>query len=99
MNIIIICFRFFFYLFQKYVREIELIEVNKNHTILLQKELLQLVTMNRPEQVYQTDDIAHASGHLVLRLPVRHCELNPIELIQGKSVMFSFISGFFYHFY
>ena len=51
--------------------------------------------MNRPEQVYQTDDIAHASGHLVLRLPVRHCELNPIELIQGKSVMFSFISGFF----
>jgi hypothetical protein len=31
--------------------------------------------------VYKTDKIANLHGHEVLRTPVRHCELNPIELI------------------
>jgi hypothetical protein len=31
--------------------------------------------------VYKTDKIANLHGHEVLRTTVRHCELNPIELI------------------
>ena len=31
--------------------------------------------------VYKTDKIANLHGHEVIRIPVRHCELNPIELI------------------
>ena len=31
--------------------------------------------------VYKTDKIANLHGHEVLRTLVRHCELNPIELI------------------
>ena len=31
--------------------------------------------------VYKTDKIANLHVHEVLRTPVRHCELNPIELI------------------
>jgi len=46
-------------------------------------ELLGLVAQVKPAQRYKTDEIAHRHGHLVLRLPMRHCELNPIELIQG----------------
>lgn len=37
--------------------------------------------------MFQTDDIAMTNGHLVLRLPVRHCELNPIELIKGNAMV------------
>ncbi|KAK6171469.1 hypothetical protein SNE40_019655 [Patella caerulea] len=48
-------------------------------------ELLRMVTLHRPPQKYKTDDIAHQHGHLVLRLPVRHCELNPIEIIQAQE--------------
>jgi hypothetical protein len=31
--------------------------------------------------VCKIDKIANLHGHEVLRIPVRHCELNPIELI------------------
>ena len=34
--------------------------------------------------VYKTDTIANLHGHEVLRTPVRHCELNPIELIWAQ---------------
>jgi hypothetical protein len=34
--------------------------------------------------VYETNILANEKGHKVLRLPVRHCELNPIEYIQGE---------------
>ena len=34
--------------------------------------------------VYKTDKIANLHGHEVLRTPVRHCELNPIELIRAQ---------------
>ena len=30
--------------------------------------------------VYHTDRIAHQYGHKVVRLPISHCELNPIEM-------------------
>ena len=33
--------------------------------------------------MYLTDDEAHTHMHIVLRLPVAHCELNPIELAWG----------------
>jgi hypothetical protein len=34
--------------------------------------------------VYKTDKIANLHGHKVLRSPVRHCELNPRELIWAQ---------------
>ena len=34
--------------------------------------------------VFKTDKIANLHGHEVLRTPVRHCELNPIELIWAQ---------------
>jgi hypothetical protein len=34
--------------------------------------------------VYKTDKIANLHGHEVLRTPVRHSELNPIELIWAQ---------------
>jgi transposase len=34
--------------------------------------------------VYKTDKIANLHGHEVIRTPVRHCELNPIELIWAQ---------------
>ena len=46
----------------------------------IKKTLLQLVKRHRPEPIYYTDETIHEHGHLVLRLPVAHCELNPIEL-------------------
>ncbi|KAL5018782.1 hypothetical protein ScPMuIL_004504 [Solemya velum] len=51
-------------------------------------ELLQRVELHKPPQMYETDAIAMEHGHEVLRLPVRHCELNPIELIQGEEKMY-----------
>ena len=35
---------------------------------------------HRPAPLYLTDEAAYTHGHTVLRLPVAHCELNPIEL-------------------
>jgi hypothetical protein len=34
--------------------------------------------------VYKTDKIANLHGHEVIRTLVRHCELNPIELIWAQ---------------
>jgi hypothetical protein len=39
--------------------------------------------------VFKTDKIANLHGHEVLRTPVRHCELNLIELIWAQ------VKGFF----
>ena len=48
----------------------------------IKKTLLDKVRQHRSEKLYLTDDAAHqhGHGHTVLRLPVAHCELNPIEL-------------------
>jgi hypothetical protein len=34
--------------------------------------------------MFKTDKIANLHGHEVLRTPVSHCELNPIELIWAQ---------------
>ncbi len=46
----------------------------------IKNTLLQLVKQYRPTPRYLTDDAIHTAGHTVIRLPVAHCELNPIEL-------------------
>ena len=51
---------------------------------MLKPELLELVRLNKPPIRYRTDDLAEKHGHRVLRTPVRHCELNPIELVWGQ---------------
>ena len=39
-----------------------------------------LVKKHRPAPIYLADQLAHQHGYSVLRLPVGHCGLNPIEL-------------------
>lgn len=46
----------------------------------LKKTLLEKVKQYRHTPLYLTDEAAHEHGHTCLRLPVGHCELNPIEL-------------------
>ena len=46
----------------------------------IKKTLLEKVKQHRPTPIYLSDKAAHEHGHTVLRLPVAHCELNPIEL-------------------
>ena len=46
----------------------------------IKKTLLEKVKQYRTSPIYLTDEAAHEHGHTVLRLPVGHCELNPIEL-------------------
>ena len=49
---------------------------------MLKAQLLKIVNDNKSRFNSQiVDDIAKASGRIVLRLPPYHCELNPIELI------------------
>ena len=43
--------------------------------------LYELIKQNKPPIRYQTDEIAENHGHAIVRTPVRHCELNVIELI------------------
>ena len=47
---------------------------------MLKAELYFLIWATNPVSVYQTDVFAQEKGHCCLRLPVGHCELNPIEL-------------------
>ena len=46
----------------------------------IKKTLLEKVKQYRTSPIYLTDEAAQEHGHTVLRLPVGHCELNPIEL-------------------
>jgi transposase len=48
---------------------------------LLRPELLALAKANKPEPQYIIDDIAKEKGHIILRLPPYHPDLNPIELV------------------
>ena len=57
----------------------------KNHGIPysdtdLKMDLMAKITAAQPTAVYLTDIEAQAQGHEVVRVPVAHCELNPIEL-------------------
>ena len=47
----------------------------------INKTLLEKVKENRPAPLYLTNEAAtnYGHGHSVVRLPVAHCELNPIE--------------------
>ena len=51
-------------------------------------DLKALIKQNKPKPVYITDSLAGEQGHFVLRLPVRHCELNPIELVWANCKNF-----------
>ncbi len=45
----------------------------------LKKYLLGKVHASKPVATYKTDVLAANLGHEVVRLPVAHCEFNPIE--------------------
>ncbi len=49
-----------------------------------QAELYTLIKQHRPPPFYETDRLAQMHGHVILRSPVRHCELNAIELIWAQ---------------
>jgi transposase len=53
--------------------------------------LLALAKANKPEPQYIIDDIAKEKGHIILRLPPYHPDLNPIELVcaQLKKIVSS----------
>ena len=42
-----------------------------------------MIQQNKPEKKHIVDEIILNQGHLVLRLPPYHCDLNPIELLWG----------------
>ena len=42
------------------------------------------IKQKRTPVVYKTDQIANLHGHEVLKKNLRHCELNPIELIWAQ---------------
>ena len=48
------------------------------------KVLYEKIEQKKTPVGYKTDKIADLHGHEVLRNPVRHCELNPIELIWAQ---------------
>ena len=45
--------------------------------------LYELIKLHKPDPVYKVDEFLKRHGHLALRLPPYHCDLNPIELIWG----------------
>ena len=51
-------------------------------------DLLSIIKARKPKPVFKTDVLAGEQGHFVLRLPVRHCELNPIELVWANCMNF-----------
>ena len=51
-------------------------------------DLLNFIKARKLKPVFKTDVFAGEQGHFVLRLPVRHCELNPIELIWANCKSF-----------
>ena len=46
----------------------------------LKRDLFSKISAVNAKTVYHTDEVAHRFGHEVVRLPIAHCELNPIEL-------------------
>jgi transposase len=48
------------------------------------KVIYKKIKQKKTPVVYKTDKIANLHGHEVLRTPVRHSELNPIELIWAQ---------------
>ena len=53
--------------------------------ILIPKKVLyEKIKQEKTPVVYKTDKIADLHGHEVIRTSVRHCEINPIELIWAQ---------------
>ena len=50
---------------------------------LLKPEIYELIKHHKPPKEYVVDRKIEAAGHMVLRLPPYHCDLNPIENIWG----------------
>ena len=48
------------------------------------KVLYEKIKQKKTPVVYKTDKIANLHGHEVIKNPVQHCELNPIELILAQ---------------
>ena len=48
------------------------------------KVLYEKIKQKQTSVVYKTDKISNLHRHEVIRTPVRHCELNPIELIWAQ---------------
>lgn len=46
----------------------------------LKRDLFSKISAVNAKTVYRTDEVAHRFGHEVVRLPIAHCEFNPIEL-------------------
>ena len=51
---------------------------------MLKAQFYQLIKLHKPKPVYVVDELAKSQGCAVLRSPVGHCELNPIELIWAE---------------
>jgi hypothetical protein len=64
--------------------------------------LYEKIKQKKTPVVYKTDKIANLHGHEVLRTPVRHCERNPIKLIDNRfydtSIYTVFFAVFFFNF-
>ncbi|XP_062502992.1 uncharacterized protein LOC134179964 [Corticium candelabrum] len=54
------------------------------HKQRLKSELFMLLKATNPQTKYLTDVLSNDAGHDVLRLPVGHCELNPLELVWAQ---------------
>ena len=50
---------------------------------LLKPEIYSIIKQNKPPKVYAIDKIIESKGHMVVRLPPYHCDLNPIEMVWG----------------
>ena len=46
----------------------------------LKQDLFRIIQSCHTSTVCHTDRIAHQYGHKVVRLPISHCELNPIKM-------------------
>ena len=46
----------------------------------MKRKLYTLIKISSFTPKYAVDEMAKAAGHEVVRLPLYHCELNPIEL-------------------
>ncbi|KAK7590194.1 hypothetical protein V9T40_001807 [Parthenolecanium corni] len=68
-------------------KKADIVQWLATHDIIVQEkdylkpELLLFVKNLHIQEQYVVDEMALDSGHIVLRLPPYHCELNPIELI------------------
>ena len=52
--------------------------------LLIPKKYYEKIKQKKTPVIYKTNKIANIHGREVLRTPVRHCELNPIELIRAQ---------------